>query len=70
MSRTWIYHRTNPARIVDTNEVDMDQLHADGWRDTPAAFDSPEPDAAELNLPVPEIPAPLEPEIVSAKRKK
>jgi hypothetical protein len=52
--RTWIYHRTKAAKIVDTAEVDMAELHMEGWRHTPAAFDSPEPDAAELGLPVPE----------------
>lgn len=37
--RTWIYHRDEAAKIVDTDEVDMQELHDAGWRDSPARFE-------------------------------
>ncbi len=39
--RSFVYHRTQPARIVETRE-EFDRLLADGWADTPAAFTEPE----------------------------
>lgn len=46
--------------IIDDETEDMAALHERGYRDTPAAFSSPEPDASELNLPVPDpIPDPI-----------
>lgn len=33
---SWRYHRTEPARIVDTPEEDSEL--GEGWADTPAAF--------------------------------
>jgi hypothetical protein len=41
--------------VVDETVTDMASLHSEGWRDSPAAFDSPEADAAELNLLIPSV---------------
>jgi hypothetical protein len=35
----WMYHRTEPARIVD-DPIEQDALGPD-WAETPAAFDVP-----------------------------
>jgi hypothetical protein len=35
--RSFIYHRTEKPRIVETRE-DFDAAMAEGWADTPAAF--------------------------------
>lgn len=51
MTRTTLYHRTDPPRIVDTPEQ-RDALLADGWAETPAAFyDAPEPPADATSAP-------------------
>lgn len=34
-TRIWLYHRAQPARIFNTATDDIDDLHDDGWRDTP-----------------------------------
>lgn len=34
---SWRYHRDGRARIIETPE-EHEALHAEGWRDTPAAF--------------------------------
>lgn len=43
--RTWLYHKTKPAGIFDTEKGDdLGKLHTDGWRDNPAeAKDTDEP---------------------------
>lgn len=39
---TWVYHRTEPPRILATRE-DFEKLqNPDQWADTPAAFYEPE----------------------------
>jgi hypothetical protein len=48
----WMYHPTEPARIVQTAE-ELDGL--DGWADSPAAFTALPVDAAEFT---PETAAP------------
>ena len=35
MAKTWIYHKNHEAKIVDTEEVDMEALEAEGWGDEP-----------------------------------
>jgi hypothetical protein len=40
------YHRELPPRIIHTPE-EHDELEADGWADTPAAFDDPEDDEGD-----------------------
>jgi len=48
MQRKWFYHKTEGAAVFDLTE--SDRLHADGWRDTPAAFtddEQPEPPIAD-----------------------
>lgn len=42
---TWVYHRTEPARIVNTQAA-LDAL-GEGWDDTPAAFYEPVKPAAK-----------------------
>ena len=36
MSKTWIYHKTKEPMVI--NDDDMEEYHAEGWRDSPAPF--------------------------------
>jgi|AntDeeMetagen192_2_1112575.scaffolds.fasta_scaffold06200_3 hypothetical protein len=39
MGDTWRYHANKPAIMVDMEDDPLlERLHAEGWRDTPAAF--------------------------------
>lgn len=37
MTSTWLYHATEPARIV-TGEAEIQRLLAEGWADSPVKF--------------------------------
>lgn len=39
---TWLYHRTEPARVFET-AGEVEQALAEGWADTPTAFEKEEP---------------------------
>lgn len=43
---TWLYHRTEPARIFATAS-EVEEALADGWADTPAAFDGTQDTAGD-----------------------
>lgn len=45
--QTWLYHKTEPARIFDTDIDDLTVLHEAGWRDTPAALEDTSTDSQE-----------------------
>lgn len=37
--KTWLYHKTQKPRLVSlTDTKTLEQLEAEGWKDTPAAF--------------------------------
>lgn len=43
--RTWLYHKTKPARIFDTEKGDdLEKLNAEGWRDNPVEANEVEED--------------------------
>ncbi|MCK4621291.1 MAG: hypothetical protein KAT62_03650 [Desulfuromonadales bacterium] len=33
----WLYHAKHKAQIIETDDVDMDELYEDGWKDRPVA---------------------------------
>lgn len=43
MSRTFLY-RKNESKIFDLAEVSLEDLEADGWKDSPAYFDNDAPE--------------------------
>ena len=41
MSKTWVYHKTEKAKIIDESEAES--YYDTGWEDTPAVFDKKSP---------------------------
>ena len=41
--KKWLYHAEEKAKIIDTDECDIADYYAAGWRDSPADLDSPAP---------------------------